>query len=93
MLTLNSNLGILNVFGLCPFRPFLTGTHKHETNFDDRKSKMMAAIQTGRSGIQSEILKLRQKLYLAKETISKFKNEIEKVEGDSTASESASLTA
>ena len=68
----------------------MTGTHKHETNFDDRKSKMMTAIQSGRSGIQSEIVKLRQKLLLAKDIISKFKQEIERAESDSAASESTS---
>ncbi len=38
-----------------------------------------------RSNIQSEILQLKQSLQLAKETISRFKEEIGKVEGGSVA--------
>ena len=63
-----------------PSRAFKSGTYKHETNFDDRKSRMMTRIQTGHSHIQSEIMQLKQKLLLAKQTISVFRQEIEKVE-------------
>lgn len=70
------------------FRPIKSGPYKHEINFDDRKSKMMTKIQVGHSHVQSEILQLKQKLILAKETISKFKQEIEKAERDKESEKS-----
>ena len=47
---------------------------------EERKERSLAAIQAGRSKVQDEIAEFRSRLQLAKDTISKFKGEIGKVE-------------
>ena len=56
------------------------GAYKHETDFEDKKKTTMAAIKTARSKVQAEIAEMKSKLDLAKETSSKFKDEIMKVQ-------------
>ncbi|XP_040570250.1 YEATS domain-containing protein 4 [Lepeophtheirus salmonis] len=61
-------------------RPFTLDAYKHETDFEERRSKTKESIKTGRSKVQSEIAELKDKLALAKETISKFKSELIKTQ-------------
>jgi len=53
---------------------------KHDSNVEERKQRSLASIQAGRSKVQEEIAKMREKLQLAKDTISNFKGEISKVQ-------------
>ena len=51
---------------------------------EDRKTKTNAAILAAKSKITTEIRELKEKLKSSKEAISKFKEEIAKVEGGTT---------
>lgn len=53
---------------------------KHDSNLEERKQRSLAAIQAGRTKVQEEIAEFRSRLQLAKDTISKFKGEIGKVQ-------------
>ncbi|CAG9833340.1 unnamed protein product [Diabrotica balteata] len=50
----------------------------HNTNFEEKKEKTLKSILEAKQKIRNEILNLKNKLKLAKETISSFKEEIAK---------------
>ncbi|KAL1138053.1 hypothetical protein AAG570_009748, partial [Ranatra chinensis] len=58
--------------------PVTSGVWKHETDFEDKKQNSLANIMTGKAIIRERIQELKEGLKLAKETIAKFKAEIEK---------------
>ncbi|KAK9501414.1 hypothetical protein O3M35_012141 [Rhynocoris fuscipes] len=58
--------------------PITTGVWKHETDFEEKKKKSLENIMNGRASIRQKINDLKDKLKLAKETIAKFKTEIER---------------
>jgi len=61
-------------------RKLTLAAHKHDTNVEERKEKSLERIKDGRIKVQAEIAEFKNKLELAKETITKFKNEIHKVQ-------------
>ncbi|XP_028140538.1 YEATS domain-containing protein 4 [Diabrotica virgifera virgifera] len=54
------------------------GRWDHNTNFEEKKEKTLKSILEAKQKIRNEILNLKNKLKLAKETISSFKEEIAK---------------
>ncbi|CAG0891474.1 unnamed protein product [Darwinula stevensoni] len=65
-------------------RQLTLGPYKHETDFEENEKKTLMAIRGGKEKICHEIEEQREKLKLAKETIGKFKEEINKVQFDIT---------
>ncbi|RZF49143.1 hypothetical protein LSTR_LSTR008429 [Laodelphax striatellus] len=63
---------------LSPQPPLTTTPYIHHTNFEDKKEKTLASILVAKNKIRREINEYKDKLKLAKETISKFKSEIAK---------------
>jgi len=61
-------------------RPLSLGAYKHETDFEEKKKTAVVAVKAGRTKIQSEINDMKSKLELAKTTITKFKEEIQKAQ-------------
>lgn len=58
--------------------PITSGVWKHETDFEEKRKKSLENILTGKTKIRERINELKEKLKLAKETIAKFKSEIER---------------
>ncbi|XP_073971231.1 YEATS domain-containing protein 4 Gas41 [Rhodnius prolixus] len=58
--------------------PISTGVWKHETDFEEKKKKSLENIIKGKGSIRHKINDLKDKLKLAKETIAKFKTEIDR---------------
>nr|CAD7448272.1 unnamed protein product [Timema bartmani] len=54
------------------------GTWKHDTDFEEKKEKTIQNIMNAKNKIRHEISDLKDRLKLAKDTISKFKSEITK---------------
>ncbi|XP_076069606.1 YEATS domain-containing protein 4 Gas41 isoform X2 [Oratosquilla oratoria] len=65
-------------------RQLTLGEYKHDTDFEDKKEKTMINLLNGKEKISAEILDLREKLNLAKETIAHFKEEINKAQSETT---------
>jgi len=63
-------------------RPLTLGTYKHEVDFDERKEKTLNNILSAKNKIRYEISELNERLKQSKEAISKFKEEITKLDGD-----------
>jgi len=61
-------------------RPISLGAHKHETDFADRGKRTLEAVTTARGRVGGEITEFRNRLALAKETIVRFKQELESVQ-------------
>ena len=61
-------------------RKLTLAAYKHETNVEERKERTLVKIKDGRQKVQAEIAEFKNKLELAKETITKFKGEIHKVQ-------------
>lgn len=53
---------------------------------EDKKEKTLQRILTSHTKVRSEISDLKEKLHLAKETISKFKDEIAKLQNSGSTS-------
>ncbi|KAK0179195.1 hypothetical protein PV327_008009 [Microctonus hyperodae] len=60
-------------------RPITLGTWRHESDFEAKKESTLKAIIESRNKIRHEVIDLKEKLTLAKETIAKFKDEIAKI--------------
>ncbi|XP_066599882.1 YEATS domain-containing protein 4 [Prorops nasuta] len=60
-------------------RPITNGPWTHETDFQAKKENTLKAIMEARNKIRLEVIELKEKLTLAKETIAKFKEEITKI--------------
>ncbi|XP_076168295.1 YEATS domain-containing protein 4 Gas41 isoform X1 [Ptiloglossa arizonensis] len=60
-------------------RPITLGVWRHNTDFEAKKESTMKAIMEARNKIRLEVIDLKEKLTLAKETIAKFKDEIAKI--------------
>ncbi|CAH0555228.1 unnamed protein product [Brassicogethes aeneus] len=56
------------------------GRWEHNTNFEEKKEKTQKSIMDAKQKIRTEITQLKNKLKLAKETISQFKDEIAKAQ-------------
>lgn len=63
-------------------RPLTLSAYKHTTDFEERRSKNLAAVTEARKKVQAEIVDLKDKVKIAKETIVKFKAEIMKCQQD-----------
>ena len=59
-------------------RPLTLQAYKHTTDFDEKRSKNLIAVTDARKKVQAEIVDLKEKVKIAKETIIKFKSEINK---------------
>ncbi|GLV32479.1 Gas41 [Carabus blaptoides fortunei] len=58
------------------------GPWKHDTNFEEKKEKTLESILSAKNKIRTEIVTLKDRLKLAKETIAKFKEEIAKLQNN-----------
>ncbi|CAH2246436.1 YEATS domain-containing protein 4 [Pararge aegeria] len=67
-------------------KPVTNGQWAHDTNFEDKKDKTLERIVSAQAKVRNEISELKQKLQLAKETITKFKEEIAKVQNNPSQS-------
>ncbi|CAH4037143.1 YEATS domain-containing protein 4 [Pieris brassicae] len=63
-------------------KPITNGPWCHDTNFEDKKEKTLEKIIAVQTKVRSEILELKDKLQLAKDTITKFKDEIAKLQNN-----------
>ncbi|XP_076315313.1 YEATS domain-containing protein 4 Gas41 isoform X2 [Tachypleus tridentatus] len=61
-------------------RQLTLGPYKHETDFEEKKDKSLSAILSAKNKIRVEINDMKEKLKVARETISKFKDEISQLE-------------
>lgn len=61
-------------------RPYTLNAYKHETDFDDKRRKTLELIRGGQDKIKAEITEFNGKLQLARETIAKFKLELERAQ-------------
>lgn len=61
-------------------RQLTLGRWEHNTNFEDKKEKTQKAILEAKQKVRNEIGVLKDRLKLAKETISQFKEEISKLQ-------------
>lgn len=59
-------------------KPLTMGPWEHNTNFEDKKKKTLKTIQEVKTKVRLDIVQLKNKLKLARETISQFKEEIAK---------------
>ncbi|XP_063974520.1 YEATS domain-containing protein 4 [Diachasmimorpha longicaudata] len=70
-------------------RPLTMGVWRHDTDFETKKETALKAITEARNKIRYEVIDLKEKLTLAKETIARFKEEIAKIsKGGGTTSAS-----
>jgi len=58
--------------------PISAGVWKHETDFEEKKTKSLESIMNGKAIIKVKINNLKENLKLAKDTITSFKNELDK---------------
>ncbi|XP_064094120.1 YEATS domain-containing protein 4-like [Macrobrachium nipponense] len=59
-------------------RQLTLGEYKHDTDFEEKKDKTLKNLINAKEKISAEIVDLREKIKLAKDTITKFKDEINK---------------
>lgn len=59
-------------------RPLTLAPWKHETDFEEKKEKTLQNIMAAKNKIRHEINDLKDRLKMGKETVTKFKDEIEK---------------
>ncbi|XP_026747692.1 YEATS domain-containing protein 4 [Trichoplusia ni] len=67
-------------------KPVSSGPWNHDTDFEEKKEKTLQKIIAAQTKVRTEISDLKEKLHLAKETISKFKDEIGKLQGSAGGS-------
>ncbi|XP_032513594.2 YEATS domain-containing protein 4 [Danaus plexippus] len=67
-------------------KPITNGQWTHDTDFEEKKEKTLEKIISAQGKVRGEISELKDKLQLAKETISKFKEEIAKLQNNPAAS-------
>uniref|UniRef100_T1GFC6 YEATS domain-containing protein 4 n=1 Tax=Megaselia scalaris TaxID=36166 RepID=T1GFC6_MEGSC len=65
---------------LTNIQPITSGQYKHDTDFELKKVKTLENIIDVKSKVKSEITALKEKLKLARETMTKFKTELAKVQ-------------
>ncbi|KAL4707429.1 hypothetical protein ACJJTC_008614 [Scirpophaga incertulas] len=65
-------------------KPITNGPWTHDSDFEDKKVKILEKIKVEQSKARIEIAELKEKLQLAKETIAKFKEEIAKKKNSNT---------
>ncbi|XP_064642335.1 YEATS domain-containing protein 4-like [Lineus longissimus] len=61
-------------------RPLTLSAYKHETDFEDKKTKTLSNIMSAKNKIRHEIQELNERLKQSKDAISKFKDEIRTLE-------------
>lgn len=59
---------------------------KHETDFEDKREKTIVAIGAAKNKVRLEVNSLKDKLKLAKETISKLRDAVQKAEASNQSS-------
>ncbi|KAK2167294.1 hypothetical protein LSH36_30g09016 [Paralvinella palmiformis] len=62
-------------------RPLTMGVYKHETDFEEKKKRTMSNLTGAKNKLQIEIGELNDRLKQTREAITKFKEEIIKLEG------------
>ncbi|XP_046964938.1 YEATS domain-containing protein 4 [Nymphalis io] len=67
-------------------KPITNGQWTHDTNFEEKKEKTLERVISAQTKVRGEISDLKEKLQLAKETISKFKDEIAKLQNNPASS-------
>ncbi|OWR52245.1 YEATS domain containing protein 4 [Danaus plexippus plexippus] len=67
-------------------KPITNGQWTHDSDFEEKKEKTLEKIISAQGKVRGEISELKDKLQLAKETISKFKEEIAKLQNNPAAS-------
>ncbi|KAJ0180765.1 hypothetical protein K1T71_004169 [Dendrolimus kikuchii] len=70
---------------LSSVKPITNGPWTHDTDFEDKKEKSLERIVSAQTKVRNEIAELKEKLHLAKETISKFKDEIAKLQNNTNS--------
>jgi len=63
-------------------RALTLSAYKHTTDFDEKRKANLASVTDARKKVQTEISDLKDKLKLTKETITKFKTEIDKCQNE-----------
>nr|CAG4641106.1 EOG090X0B3F [Eulimnadia texana] len=71
-------------------KPMDSGFVEHDTDFEDKKAKTMEAINEARTKVNVEIDELKRRLQLAKETIHKFRDEVQTLQVGEQATLSSS---
>uniref|UniRef100_A0A6M2CWQ1 YEATS domain-containing protein 4 n=1 Tax=Rhipicephalus microplus TaxID=6941 RepID=A0A6M2CWQ1_RHIMP len=61
-------------------RPLTVGPYKHEYDFEEKKEKSLHSILQAKNKIRLEVADLKERLKVARETIDKYKSEINKLE-------------
>ena len=80
----------MNTF-LTTARPLTLSAYKHTTDFEEKRTRHLAAVTEARTKVQEEITDLKEKVKLAKETILKFKAENAKAQNENILNDSASM--
>jgi len=80
----------MNTF-LTTARPLTLSAYKHTTDFEEKRTRHLAAVTEARTKVQEEIADLKEKVKLAKETILKFKAENAKAQNENILNDSASM--
>ena len=57
-------------------------THRHESNFEDKADKTLAAIMAAKNKVRHEITDLRERLRVAQDMIVKYKQEIARADAE-----------
>ena len=65
--------------------------HLITTDFEEKRTRHLAAVTEARTKVQEEIADLKEKVKLAKETILKFKAENAKAQNENILNDSASM--
>jgi len=61
-------------------RTLTLGAYKHETDFEEKKQKSLAQLNTAKEKVQSEINELKERLKTSRASIKSFHAEIKKLE-------------
>ena len=65
-------------------RTLTLGPYKHETNFEDKKERTLDSIMAAKNKVRHEIKDLKERLKVAQDMISKYKEEIVRIESGSS---------
>nr|CAG4650390.1 EOG090X0B3F [Sida crystallina] len=61
-------------------RLLTTSPVKHDTDFEEKKGKTLDSILKAKSKVKNELSELKERLQLAKETIQKFRDEVQNLQ-------------
>ena len=79
--------------GYSTARPLTLSAYKHNTDFEEKRTKHLQTVAEARTKVQDEITDLKDKVKIAKETIIKFRAELAKSQNsDSSLNDSSFLS-